>query len=107
MAIHSFSPRANQEVLTAYAQALNGASNKGLRLRLEHTGVITDAEVQEMARLGSLKPGKYADLVILSGNPLTTAVEQIPDIKVLMTMVAGQPGYCTADQHAICIGATP
>ena len=52
--------------------------------------------------IGSLKPGKYADLVILSGNPLTTPVEQIPGIAVLMTMVGGDVKYCAPGQTVIC-----
>lgn len=222
IATHSFSPPANQIVLDGYAAALLGESNDILRLRLEHIGTITDAELRQMAELGiigsvgllnsgslpedasfkkyipasevehtarwrdlieagvfligntddpwcctdwrnhieppqdasvmaaiyqgvtfhtfkgrvpetwqsaqvltvqealemltihgayaahqeevigSLKPGKYADLVILSGNPLTSAVEQIPGIAVLMTMVGGEVRYCAAGQTVMC-----
>lgn len=56
--------------------------------------------------IGSLKPGKYADIVILSGNPLTTPVEQIPNIYVVMTMVGGEVKYCAPGQHDVC-GANP
>ena len=39
---------------------------------------------------GSLEPGKFADLVVLSDDPMTCAEEEIPDLTVLMTLVNGQ-----------------
>jgi len=53
-------------------------------------------------RVGSLKPGKYADLVILSDNPLTIDPDSIIDIEVLLTMVGGQIEYCTPEYAALC-----
>jgi predicted amidohydrolase YtcJ len=55
---------------------------------------------------GSLTPGKYADLVILSGNPLTTSVAGMLQIQTLMTMVGGQVEYCAAGQEAFCPSPT-
>ncbi len=52
--------------------------------------------------LGSLKAGKYADLIILSGDPLTVEVNAILDMKVLMTMVGGKVEYCTAGEEVFC-----
>lgn len=52
--------------------------------------------------IGSLKPGKYADLVILSDNPLTTPTAQIPTLYVVMTMVGGEVKYCAVDEADIC-----
>jgi predicted amidohydrolase YtcJ len=52
--------------------------------------------------IGSLKPGKFADMVILSGDPLTIDSDDIPSITVLMTMVAGVRRYCAEGQDAIC-----
>jgi predicted amidohydrolase YtcJ len=43
---------------------------------------------------GSLTPGKYADIVILSDNPTTVAVDSLPDIQVLATMVGGRVEHC-------------
>ncbi len=42
------------------------------------------------ANLGSLQPGKYADLVVLSRDYLTVPVDEILDIQPLMTMVGGK-----------------
>ena len=59
---------------------------------------------------GSLTPGKYADLVILSGNPMTTSVRGLLDIQTMMTMVGGKVQYCAVGQESLCPGkqtATP
>jgi len=42
---------------------------------------------------GSLEPGKWADIVLLSKNLLTCPDDSIPDIKVMMTMVGGKVKY--------------
>ncbi|HWP84283.1 MAG TPA: amidohydrolase [Terriglobia bacterium] len=42
---------------------------------------------------GSLEPGKYADLVVLSDDIMTCPAERIRDIAVLATMVGGQFVY--------------
>jgi len=42
------------------------------------------------ARKGTLEAGKLADLAILSHDPRTTAVDEIPKIKALLTMVGGR-----------------
>jgi predicted amidohydrolase YtcJ len=40
--------------------------------------------------LGSLSPGKYADLLVLDRDYLTVPADQIKDIKPLLTMVGGK-----------------
>ncbi|MGI5167129.1 amidohydrolase [Spirillospora sp. CA-253888] len=40
--------------------------------------------------IGSLTPGKYADLAILSGDPLETAPEEIGDLRVQATFLNGR-----------------
>ena len=40
--------------------------------------------------LGSLEPGKWADLIVLDGDYLTVPVDDILKIRVLMTMVGGK-----------------
>jgi predicted amidohydrolase YtcJ len=54
--------------------------------------------------VGSLEPGKYADLIILSGNP-STDLEAIRNIKVWMTMVAGQVEWCAPGHGELCPGS--
>ncbi|MBT2616052.1 MULTISPECIES: amidohydrolase [unclassified Bacillus (in: firmicutes)] len=43
--------------------------------------------------LGTLEAGKLADIIVLERNPFEVLVEEIPDIKVLLTMVDGQVVY--------------
>jgi predicted amidohydrolase YtcJ len=43
--------------------------------------------------LGSIQPGKLADLVVLDRDYLTVPAEQIKDIKPMMTLVAGRIVY--------------
>lgn len=52
--------------------------------------------------VGSLKVGKNADLVVISGNPLTIEPEEIKDLTVHLTMVGGNVEYCAEDQTEIC-----
>ena len=46
---------------------------------------------------GSIEPGKFADLVVLSEDYLSCPVDQIKDIKVLLTMVDGKIVYSSED----------
>ena len=45
------------------------------------------------ADLGSIAPGKLADLVVLDRDILAIRAEEIPDIKVVMTVVGGDVVY--------------
>ncbi len=46
---------------------------------------------------GSLSPGKFADMVVLSENPLGMAAEDIYQLQVQMTMVDGEVVFCTEE----------
>ena len=48
--------------------------------------------------LGSIEPGKYADLVILSDDYLNVPADAIKDIEVLVTMVGGEPVHGTFEK---------
>jgi len=52
--------------------------------------------------LGSLEPGKLADLIILSASPLDVGADEIKDIEVWMTMVGGETAYCAPGQGRFC-----
>ena len=54
------------------------------------------------AVLGSLTPGKYADLVVLSADPLRVPVDEIPDIEILLSVIGGRTEYCPPGQVEIC-----
>ena len=43
--------------------------------------------------IGSLEVGKYADLVVLSADPRTVPPEQIADLEVRATYLAGRQVY--------------
>ena len=55
--------------------------------------------------VGSLAPGKLADVVVLSENPLTVPISQVLDIEVLATMIGGEVEYCAAPD--LCPGVEP
>jgi hypothetical protein len=45
------------------------------------------------SNLGSLQPGKYADLLVLDRDYLTVPEDDIKDLKPVMTMVGGKVVY--------------
>ena len=59
------------------------------------------ATLEEVSK-GSLESGKWADLVILSGDPLTVPSADIDDIEVWMTMVGGDVVFCHSGHAAVC-----
>jgi len=52
--------------------------------------------------VGSLAPGKYADMIILSANPITIPPAVLKDIQVVMTMVGGEVEFCSIGMEALC-----
>lgn len=52
--------------------------------------------------VGTLTPGKFADLIILSANPLTDDPETLLDTNVLMTMVGGKVEFCAPGNETLC-----
>ena len=52
--------------------------------------------------LGSLRPGKFADLIILSKNPLEVDSDEITNIEVLMGMVNGNVEHCLEGSESLC-----
>ncbi len=53
---------------------------------------------EEEDKLGTIEPGKLADFVMLGGDYLTVAEEEIHQIPVLMTVVGGKVMFEEADQ---------
>lgn len=68
---------------------------QALRLSTIDNAYLNFAEDRE----GSLEPGKYADLVILSGDIMTCPADEIPRLTVLLTMVGGKIVYRHPDFH--------
>jgi predicted amidohydrolase YtcJ len=75
---------APEEALT-HADALRCATANGAYLTFEEDD------------RGSLQPGKFADLAVLSADPLRVAEAKIADIASRMTMVGGKVVYETPD----------
>jgi predicted amidohydrolase YtcJ len=49
------------------------------------------------SRRGTLSPGMLADLVMLDRDPLACPVEELPEVKVLATMVGGRWTHASPD----------
>ncbi|TPG25606.1 amidohydrolase [Mycolicibacterium hodleri] len=47
--------------------------------------------------IGSLEVGKYADLVVLSADPRSVPAQDVADLDVLATYLAGKPVYAKSD----------
>jgi predicted amidohydrolase YtcJ len=52
--------------------------------------------------VGSITPGKFADVIVLSASPLDVAPEEIIDIEVWMTMIGGEVVYCMPGHEDVC-----
>jgi len=51
---------------------------------------------------GSLMPGKFADMVILTDSPLEVNVNRIDDIRVLATLIGGSVEFCLNGAESLC-----
>jgi predicted amidohydrolase YtcJ len=56
--------------------------------------------------VGSLEVGKYADLAVLSQNPLVVEPARLESTEVLMTIVGGRIEFCHAASAALCGAAS-
>jgi len=52
--------------------------------------------------VGQLAPGLFADLIILSENPMSENPDTLLDTYVLMTMVGGVVEWCAPDSESLC-----
>ena len=52
--------------------------------------------------LGTLLPGKFADIVILDRNPLSVDPDEIIELSVLLTMVGGNAEFCRGGSEFLC-----
>ena len=57
-----------------------------------HTLYAAHAGFEEKEK-GSIEPGKLADLVVLSRDPLTTPPERLMEIQVDLTLLDGKIAY--------------
>jgi predicted amidohydrolase YtcJ len=59
------------------------------------------ATFQEQVK-GSIERGKFADLVVLSANPLEVPVTALPSLEVVMTIVGGRVEFCAPTAGSLC-----
>jgi len=52
--------------------------------------------IMQEDNLGSIAPGKYADLLVLDRDYLTIPADEIKDVKPVITMVGGRVVYDAA-----------
>jgi predicted amidohydrolase YtcJ len=78
----------------------NDTIQRGAALRL----MTIDAAyvLRQDSAIGSLEPGKLADLVVLSDNPLTVPADHLPQLQVLSTLVGGRTEFCASGAGAVC-----
>jgi predicted amidohydrolase YtcJ len=79
--IHSLVNHPNVEQRVSVEDALRLFTLNGARIAFEEH------------KKGSIEVGKFADLVVLSDNPFAINQEEIKDLEVLMTIVAGNTVY--------------
>jgi predicted amidohydrolase YtcJ len=92
-------PIADPNPLASIFAAVTRKSENGSRLPQQgirvldalrmHTIGAAAASFEEGVK-GSLTPGKLADIVVLSDNPLTAHVDQLKDIRVIRTVLGGR-----------------
>jgi predicted amidohydrolase YtcJ len=57
--------------------------------------------------VGSLEAGKFADLIMLSGDPTTIDPLDIKNLGVWMTMVGGEVQWCAPGHESLCPSMSP
>jgi len=73
---------------------LIGQSNKiSVEQGLKSLTINAAWQIDMETKIGSIKPGKYADFVIIDQNPMMVDPEKIRDISVLQTIVSGNIIY--------------
>jgi predicted amidohydrolase YtcJ len=58
-------------------------------------------------QIGSLEPGKLADLVIVSDDPTAIEPDALKDLRVLATIIGGQAAYCDSPFGDLCAPPSP
>jgi hypothetical protein len=88
--------------ITAAGRVLGGACRITRRMAFEG---YTRGGAHALRRddVGSLTPGRLADLAILDADPFTVATESLPDVSVTGTWVDGRPAW-TGETGVIDVG---
>ena len=110
--ISSDAPVAEPIPLEAIQTAVTRVTRRGHKLGPDSLRVSADAALRahtyegavSLGReddLGSLEAGKYADFVVLGGDPLSVDASEISQIPVLETWVGGERRYAAARREAL------
>lgn len=101
--MHADTPMFPSEPLSLIQTAVTRETKEGntigdnlsipIKNALEAMTINSAWQIKMEDKLGSIKVGKYADLVILDKNPLKVNPNQLRDIEVMRTVVAGQEVY--------------
>jgi len=90
----SFGPRGSRNPLAACHLACNHPDPAQRLTPYEALSMSTSQAARltfDETTTGTLTPGKIADMVILSEDPMSVDVDQIKDIRVEASFLAGQP----------------
>jgi hypothetical protein len=97
--LHADQPMFESNPFALIYTAVTRKTREGLTLGADEAITVSDAlksltimpawQIGYEDRLGSIKIGKYADLIILDRNPLEVPIEEIGSIRVLKTIVNG------------------
>jgi predicted amidohydrolase YtcJ len=75
-----------------FSGAVIGARQRlTVRQALRQLTIGGAAVIGRERELGSLAPGKLADVLVLSEDPLSVSIDDLPKIRVRLTMVGGRP----------------
>lgn len=101
--LHSDAPVTPMRPFELASHAMQRTTQSGRLLGAEHRlpamqalrALTLDAAWQLFLddRMGSLTPGKFADLIVVSDNPIESTAESIASIKVLETVIGGRTAY--------------
>lgn len=100
MVLSSDSDVASFRPLDTISAAVRRKTFKGLDIGADQTLTVEEAVRAHTIdaayalfaedRIGSIEPGKHADLVVIDGDLFGTPAEDIPDLPISMTMLGGR-----------------
>jgi hypothetical protein len=101
--LHADQPMFPSEPLSLLHSAVNRRTKEGkvmgghntisVKQGLEALTINAAWQVKMENKIGSIKKGKYADLVILDRNPLSVPPSELRNIQVMQTIVNGKTAY--------------
>jgi predicted amidohydrolase YtcJ len=98
--LHADAPMYPEEPLSLLQTAVTRKTREGEIIGLHEAISVTDGlkaltlyaawQINMEKKIGSIEPGKYADLIILNRNPLKVKPESLREIRVMKTFVNGE-----------------